>query len=97
MLLEIAKMSRGSYLYQLRKAPSKCLDIVYSEQIAEDFHTLKAGFELLEYDYIGGSCSRGYGKIKLVDIKVNQVFPKNNDKLQDILKSCQNILSKDRN
>ncbi|MEE1009060.1 MAG: IS3 family transposase [Agathobacter sp.] len=34
MLLEIAKMSRGSYLYQLRKAPSKCLDIVYSEQIA---------------------------------------------------------------
>ena len=27
-------MSRGSYLYQLRKAPSKCLDIVYSEQIA---------------------------------------------------------------
>ena len=34
MLLEIAKMSRGSYLYQLWKAPSKCLDIVYSEQIA---------------------------------------------------------------
>ena len=34
MLLEIAKMSRGSYLYKLRKAPSKCLDIVYSEQIA---------------------------------------------------------------
>ena len=34
MLLEIAKMSRGSYLYQLQKAPSKYLDIVYSEQIA---------------------------------------------------------------
>ena len=34
MLLEIAKMSRGSYLYQLQKSPSKCLDIVYSEQIA---------------------------------------------------------------
>ena len=34
MLLEIAEMSRGSYLYQLRKAPSKCLNVVYSEQIA---------------------------------------------------------------
>ena len=34
MLLEEAQMSRGSYLYQLRKAPSKCLDAVYSEQIA---------------------------------------------------------------
>lgn len=33
MLLEEAQMSRGSYLYQLRKAPSKCLDAVYSEQI----------------------------------------------------------------
>ena len=27
-------MSRGSYLYQLRKAPSKCIDAVYSVQIA---------------------------------------------------------------
>ena len=34
ILLEEAQMSRGSYLYQLRKAPSKCLDAVYSEQIA---------------------------------------------------------------
>lgn len=34
MLLEEAQMSRGSYLYQLRKAPSKCLDAVYIEQIA---------------------------------------------------------------
>ena len=34
MLLEEAHMSRGSYLYQLRKAPYKCLDAVYSEQIA---------------------------------------------------------------
>mgnify|MGYP001751977510 FL=1 len=34
MLLEEASMSRGSYLYQLRKAPSKNLDNVYSEQLA---------------------------------------------------------------
>ena len=27
-------MSRGSYLYQLRKAPSKCIDTVYRVQIA---------------------------------------------------------------
>ncbi len=33
MLLEEASMSRGSYLYQLRKAPSKSLDNVYSKQI----------------------------------------------------------------
>ena len=34
MLLDEAQMSRGSYLYQLRKAPSKCIDTVYSVQIA---------------------------------------------------------------
>ena len=34
ILLEEASMSRGSYIYQLRKAPFKSLENVYSEQIA---------------------------------------------------------------
>lgn len=97
---QIERVIRGaifdlSIIYDIEYSDN--LDKDKEQQIEEDFQTLKAGFELLEYDYIGGSGSRGYGKIKLVDIKVNQVFPKNNEKLQDILKSCQDILSKDRN
>lgn len=97
---QIERVIRGaifdlSIIYDIEYSDN--LDKDKIQQIEEDFQTLKAGFELLEYDYIGGSGSRGYGKIKLVDIKVNQVFPKNNDKLQDIFTFCQDILSKDRN
>lgn len=95
---QIERVIRGaifdlSIIYDIEYSDN--LDNDKKQQIEEDFQTLKAGFELLEYDYIGGSGSRGYGKIKLVDIKVNQVFPKNN-KLQEILESCEKILSKDR-
>lgn len=34
------------------------------ETLLQDFRILKEGFKLLEYDYLGGSGSRGYGRIK---------------------------------
>jgi CRISPR-associated protein Csm3 len=33
--------------------------------------TLLAGLKLLELDSLGGSGSRGYGKIKFVNLKIN--------------------------
>lgn len=42
------------------------------EQIKEDFEILAMGFKLLENDYIGGSGSRGYGRIKFNDLKVEE-------------------------
>jgi CRISPR-associated protein Csm3 len=33
------------------------------DEILEDFGLLAAGFRLLQYDYIGGSGSRGYGRV----------------------------------
>ena len=45
------------------------LDIIYNveeeKEIEEDFKAIKEGMLLLEYDYIGGHGSRGYGKIKI--------------------------------
>ena len=44
-------------------------EIIYSIQekelteVEKDMEILKAGFELLEWDYLGGSGSRGYGKV----------------------------------
>ena len=53
------------------------LDIIYetddASQLAEDFETISEGFRLLGYDYIGGSGSRGYGKIKIKGIKLDVV------------------------
>jgi len=69
------------------------LDLIYSamneEQLIEDFETIRDGLTLLTYDYIGGSGSRGYGRIRFSDIEVNCVVG-NCDK--EILKRCEEIL-----
>lgn len=54
------------------------LDIIYEveaeDEIIEDMETLAEGMKLLEYDYLGGSGSRGYGKIKFKNIHADTVI-----------------------
>ncbi|GAB7231060.1 type III-A CRISPR-associated RAMP protein Csm3 [Facklamia hominis] len=45
----------------------------YQAEILEDMAVLDQGLKLLEYDYLGGNGSRGYGKIAFEDMKVKQV------------------------
>ena len=61
------------------------LDIVYDIQSAdnadealrtasEDIETLANGLRLLQIDYLGGSGTRGYGRVAFSDIKLNCVY-----------------------
>lgn len=53
------------------------LNLVYNmeetSEVKEDFELIRDGFKLLQYDYIGGHGSRGYGRIKLEGLKVECV------------------------
>ncbi|MDO4763650.1 MAG: type III-A CRISPR-associated RAMP protein Csm3 [Flavobacteriaceae bacterium] len=49
------------------------LDEYEGDETSKYIETLKQGFELLENDYIGGSGSRGYGHIKINDLKQSEV------------------------
>lgn len=53
------------------------VDMIYEvekeEEIIEDMETLAEGFKLLEYDYIGGNGTRGYGKVEFKDLSVTTV------------------------
>ena len=53
------------------------LNIIYNgekdEDIEEDLGYLKEAFELLKYSALGGSGSRGYGRVKIKDLKINLV------------------------
>lgn len=73
------------------------LDIIYNvedeTQIKEDFQAIKDGLTLLEYDYLGGSGSRGYGKVKFEDLKARNVIGNIDD---SIMEECNEILSEDR-
>ncbi len=59
------------------------------ESVLNDFKVLKDGFNLLQYDYLGGSGSRGYGKIKFSDLEVGAVVGEVSDELLD---KCRVIL-----
>ena len=69
------------------------LDIIYNvenaEETVDDFKTLSEGLKLLQYDYIGGNGSRGYGKITFKDLKATVVTGSLDDK---ILKECNDLL-----
>lgn len=54
-----------------------------------DFKILKEGFKLLEYDYLGGSGSRGYGRIKISDLQAEVVIGEVSEAVMD---QCQKIL-----
>lgn len=43
-------------------------------QVEEDFKVILDGLKLLELDYLGGSGSRGYGKVVFEALKANTVF-----------------------
>lgn len=54
------------------------LDIIYNveneTEFLEDMEMLKEGMKLLTYDYIGGSGSRGYGKIAFENLSFDVVI-----------------------
>jgi CRISPR-associated protein Csm3 len=69
------------------------LDIIYGvekeDEILEDITILAEGMKLLQYDYLGGSGSRGYGKVGFEDIAAEVVIGEVDDA---IMEQCNEIL-----
>ena len=68
------------------------LDIIYEvndENVEDDFEVIKNGLKLLEYDYLGGSGSRGYGKVRFEDLNASAVIGDIDDHIID---RCNEIL-----
>lgn len=70
------------------------LDLIYEvsddADVKADFETIRDGFKLLQLDYLGGSGSRGYGKVKLYDLYAETVIGDINEELIDM---CNDILA----
>jgi CRISPR-associated protein Csm3 len=65
-------------------------EIIEASEIREDFVNIAQGLKLLEYDYLGGSGTRGYGKVKFGDARAQVVFGKVDGEL---LKELEDELS----
>lgn len=59
------------------------------ETLKKDMAILADGFKLLEYDYLGGNGSRGYGKVKFKELKADAVI---GDVTDETIEECNNIL-----
>lgn len=59
-------------------------------QLKEDIKILCQGFKLLEYDYLGGHGSRGYGKVSFSDLKLETVVGEISSEAKEC---CQKLLS----
>lgn len=70
------------------------LNLIYevenTEEIAEDMTVIGEGMRLLQYDYLGGHGTRGYGKVKFSDICLSVVV---GDMDKDQVDKCEAILT----
>lgn len=70
------------------------LDIIYNvekeTELSEDMEILKEGMKLLTYDYIGGSGSRGYGKIVFENLSFDVVIGNVEETLLEAVKKLFN-------
>ena len=60
------------------------------QEFLEDMETLAEAMKLLQYDYLGGNGSRGYGKIQFQDIYTDAVVGHVDNTL---LEKCNSILN----
>lgn len=69
------------------------LDIIYEVSdettMRQDFQILRDGLRLLQYDYLGGNGSRGYGKVKFYNLSADVVVGEIPDSL---LEECRKQL-----
>ena len=81
---QIERVIRGSHFH---------LDIMYEAEeeaeIVEDIGILAEGLRLLQYDYLGGNGSRGYGKVMFRDLHAGVVIGAVNE---TIVERCNSLL-----
>lgn len=82
---QIERVIRGSEFPM-----SLVYEVQDEETMIKDFKILKEGFRLLEYDYLGGHGSRGYGKVKFNDLAVKLAVGQVSDA---VIEQCGQILS----
>lgn len=70
------------------------LNIMYEvkdeETILKDFQILTEGFRLIQYDYLGGNGSRGYGKVRFCDLYAEAVI---GEISETVMEECRKLLS----
>lgn len=82
---QIERVIRGS-LFELEMI----YEVEKQEEFLEDMEVIAEGFKLLQYDYLGGNGSRGYGKVQFLDLEAVNVI---GDIDFQMMEQCNEILT----
>lgn len=82
---QIERVIRGTQF-----AMSLVYEVKDEKTMLQDFEILKNGFKLLKYDYLGGSGSRGYGKVAFSDLYAETVV---GDVDEAVMEQCNALLA----
>ena len=95
----INRLSAVANPRQIERAIRGCrfdMSIIYEvreeKDIIADFEMIARGLKLMEYDYLGGSGSRGYGRVKFCGLSAEAVIGNDDGELDDILVKCNDLL-----
>ena len=70
------------------------LNLIYEvtdeEKVIQDMTILTDGLRMLQYDYLGGSGSRGYGKVKFCELYAEAVIGEVSEEIMD---KCNDMLA----
>ncbi|MCF0139915.1 MAG: type III-A CRISPR-associated RAMP protein Csm3 [Acidaminococcus fermentans] len=69
-------------------------DLANKDEVQEDMETLKDGIRLLEWDYLGGNGSRGYGRVHFENWRVESFTCHQDLDLTEIREQFQQTLQK---
>lgn len=64
-------------------------DVENENELEEDFKIICDGLKLLEYDYLGGHGSRGYGKVQFSDLELEVVI---GELESNLIERCRTLL-----
>jgi len=66
------------------------------EEVLEDMETLAQGLKLLQYDYLGGHGSRGYGRVRFQGLQADLVVGDLEDELMDKVNEILSAVEADK-
>lgn len=89
---QIERMIRGS-----RFDFNFIYDVENEMEVEEDFQVITEGIRMLQYDYLGGHGSRGYGRITFENLDASVVVGEVSDgkltQIREKLRMCSDVLS----
>lgn len=87
----ISAVAKPRFIERVPKGNCFNFELVYNifdtSELEEDFENICLGLKLLEWDYLGGNGTRGYGKVKIDELEITSLSGQEYKSVTEILEN----------